>query len=759
MSPMSRSKASLLTSFLATSALAVAGLMPATAAEIAPSDDPFDGIDVITVVGTARSANEIAGSVTLLTPEMLARQAYTDINRILRAVPGVNLQEEEGYGLRPNIGLRGSGSDRSSKVLIMEDGVLQAPAPYAAPAAYYFPISARMSAVEITKGPGTVKYGPNTTAGAIHFFSTPIPDEASARATIFVTDLDRSIIHGWAGSKFETASLPFDVGYLVETYQDNADGFLKIERGETGFSLADYVVKLGLYSKAGAKHNQSLIFKYQHKDETSDQTYLGLSQNDFEIRPFARYAASQLDQMNNDHDTYQATHAIELSKNTRVTTIAYRTEFARNWEKLDRFDNSALSGSSACNSLDEILDDPLTCDQEFLVLAGPDGFTSPDDVLGIRQNNRSYYAQGIQSAVAHDFDLGNIHHSLTASLRYHEDEVDRFQEQDQYAMDNGVVIKTTDNAPGTQANRLSGAEAFSVYLDDRISFGDWKMTAGVRVEDVETQQTKWSGADRIDADITRQRSNSYTEILPSISVLYDATDQLTLLAGAHKGFAAASVGSKEDQDPEEAVIYEAGGRYNGDNAAVEIIGFFNDYSNLTGECTNSTGGSECDIGDSFNAGEVDVYGIEIVASLDLAIGTAWEMPVSLAYTNTNSNIRSTFDSGFFGQVAAGDELAYVPEHQLNLTLGLAKGAWRIDSSANYVSETRSQAGQGSIPANQLIAARTIVDLTASYELREGVMLRVKAENLFDETYAAARQPYGLRPGKPREIFAGVTLDF
>ncbi|MEE9328818.1 MAG: TonB-dependent receptor plug domain-containing protein, partial [Parvularculaceae bacterium] len=126
-----RSTASLLTSLLAATALSSAGLAPAIAAEIAPSDDPFDGIDVITVVGTARSANDIAGSVTLLTPEVLARQAYTDINRILRAVPGVNLQEEEGYGLRPNIGLRGSGSDRSSKVLIMEDGVLQAPAPYA----------------------------------------------------------------------------------------------------------------------------------------------------------------------------------------------------------------------------------------------------------------------------------------------------------------------------------------------------------------------------------------------------------------------------------------------------------------------------------------------------------------------------------------------------------------------------------------------------------------------------------------------------
>ncbi len=760
------------------SAVSLAALMPFAGPAYGEEDanSALNNIDILTVVGVARSVNDVAGSITYIPPEKLEIQQYTDIHRILRQVPGVNIQEEDGFGLRPNIGLRGSGLDRSSKVLIMEDGVLMAPAPYSAPSAYYFPFAARMNAVEVTKGPSTVKYGPFTTAGAIQFFSTPIPDETAAHVTFLASSQDRNIVHAWTGGKFAVDQLPFDVGVLLETYQDNGDGFKQIERdpnADTGFSLQDYVGKFGLYSKEDAATPQSLEFKIQYSDERSNETYLGLTENDVRSRPFVRYNASALDQINTEHYTYQLTHNIEFNDSFRLTTIAYNTDFARNWEKLDRFDNSdpffddpmlnALENDArrgGCDSLNEILVAPTACATEFQVLQGPEGLVSPDDVLGIRQNNRSYYTYGVQTAANINFNALGFDHDVVASIRYHEDEVDRFQEQDQYRIDNGVIVRTTDNAPGTQANRLSKSEALSIYIEDTFYRGPVAVTGGVRFESVETHQQRWNTPDRTLAPDS-VRENSYDIFLPALSVLVDVSDNFSLLAGAHRGFAPASVSSLT-QDPEESIAYEAGGRFVSNAVNFEVIGFFNDYSNLIAECTNSTGGSECEIGDTDNAGEVDVYGLEVVASTDLAEAfnsdAGLSFPLAVTYTYTGTEFQTSVDSDIFGDITVGDEVPYVPNHQFYVSAGVNGERWGVTADLNYVAETRGLPGQGVIPVLELIDARTIIDLAAHYEIKEGVRLRLKVENLLDNEYVASRRPYGARPGKPREIFGGISID-
>jgi Fe(3+) dicitrate transport protein len=55
------------------------------------------------IFGNKYVAKNRTGSAYYISPKELKKFNYTDINRVLRAVPGVTFYEEDGFGLRPNI--------------------------------------------------------------------------------------------------------------------------------------------------------------------------------------------------------------------------------------------------------------------------------------------------------------------------------------------------------------------------------------------------------------------------------------------------------------------------------------------------------------------------------------------------------------------------------------------------------------------------------------------------------------------------------
>jgi Fe(3+) dicitrate transport protein len=198
-------------------------------------------------------------------------------------------------------------------------------------------------------------------------------------------------------------------------------------------------------------------------------------------------------------------------------------------------------------------------------------------------------------------------------------------------------------------------------------------------------------------------------------------------------------------------------------ARLEAIAFFNDYDNLVGTCTASTGGG-CNIGDQFDGGQVEVKGLELSAGYDVGASSedgSLGVPISLVYTYTDAQFGSNFTSGYgpWGNVVSGDELPHMPEHQLTLNLGLDAAQWELNLGVNYVAKARATAGQGAILENHLVNERWLLDLSAAWNLNANLSLFANVQNLTDEVYNVAFSPAGARPGAPRNFLGGVKLRF
>ena len=701
--------------------------------------------DRVTVVGSKEAALRIPGSAHVISLEELEKYQHTDVHRILRQVPGVNVQEEDGFGLRPNIGLRGTGVERSQKVTLMEDGVLIAPAPYSAPSAYYSPTAGRMEAFEVRKGTAAVRQGPQSNGGVINYVSSSIPGQFSGRLQLTAGDYSLGKLHGLAGGSWD------HFGFLVETFQQETSGFKELDGGgDTGFELSDYMVKARFNTSYNARVYQDLEIKLGRTEQDGDETYLGLTREDFNRNPYRRYRGSARDNIDAEHEQVQLRWFVRPSERFDVTTTLYRNDFFRNWYKTE----STLGTSNR-----SILSDPTRYSEELAILRGE--IDSVDDAVLLRNNRRDYYSEGLQSVAAFHWDRKDVSHRLEVGVRLHRDEEDRFQEDDLYAMRGGDLVLTGAGAPGSQSNRVGQANALAFFVQDEISVGRFTFSPGVRFERIETERFDYGRSDpeRTGASLST-RENEVDVVVPGLGVDYRLENGWSVFGSAHRGFAPPSPSSTLEVDAEESVNYELGARFSRGSHRFEAIVFVNDYSNLLGADTLSGGGTGS--GDQFNGGAVDVQGLELSFTTDLLRKNRLAVPLRASYTYTEAEFGTNFTTSFADwapRVEVGDELPYLPNHQLYAEVGLELQRFRVYLSGNYVGEARTSAGSGAISADELLEDHLVFDLSAQFDLFQRYRLFAQVQNLNDEVYVAALRPYGLRPGMPRTLLVGFGLRF
>ncbi|WP_455168855.1 TonB-dependent receptor family protein, partial [Aegicerativicinus sediminis] len=574
------------------------------------------------IFGNKYVAKNRTGSAYYLSPEELKTFNYTDINRVLKTVPGVNLYEEDGFGLRPNISLRGTSPERSAKISLMEDGVLISPAPYSASSAYYFPSVARMEAVEILKGSSQVQYGPFTTGGAINMISTQIPNSFKGGVNASLGSFNTARLHAKIGDS------KTNFGYMVEYLNYNSDGFKNLLNDKnTGFDINEVVGKFRINSNPEAKIYQALEAKFQYSDEVSNETYLGLTESDFSESPFNRYAGSQKDQMNADHIQFMLTHTLNFNKNLRITTNGYYNEFKRNWYKLDDiiFDGNKQGISS-------VVSNPSDFSNHLSIVRGD--LNTDEDALLVKANNRRYISKGVQSKFDYHWYGDNTFHDLEIGVRFHYDQEDRYQWEDGYSILDAIMTKTSDGEKGAQGNRISSANAFATYAMYKLKINNLTLTPGIRYENIKLNRTDFGSSDpnRTGLDIS-ERENTVDVFIPGLGFNYAITDLVSIFGGIHKGFSPPS--NQPGEKAEESVNYELGSRFTYGKLRGELVGFYNDYSNLLGSDLAATGGTGSL--DQFNAGEVIVNGLELLLNYNLMPqNSKFSLPITFGYTYTNS---------------------------------------------------------------------------------------------------------------------------
>ena len=624
----------------------------------------------------------------------------------------------------------------AQKIAIMEDGILISPAPYSASSAYYFPSVARMQAIEVLKGSSQIQYGPYTTGGAINFVSTEIPEKFRGKISTSFGSFKTGQTHATIGNSSEK------FGYMFEILNYNSDGFKSLNDDlNTGFDINEITSKIKFVPKT-PNIDQSFELKFHTYDEISNETYLGLTETDFQKNPYLRYPGSEKDKMSAEHKQYVLTHELFVNEKIKITSNFYENRFKRNWYKLDDVvhDNNS-------QKISKVISNPSQFSEHLKILSGELDY---ENALKVKANNREYISRGIQTKIDyHWYGKNESFNDLELGIRIHYDKEDRFQWEDIYNINNGFMALESYGEKGSQGNRISFANSFASYIMYKYKFKGLTISPGLRYESIKLGRDDFGKSNPLrNIENLSTRENKVSVLIPGVGFNYTFSNNLSVFGGIHKGYS--PPGSSDGQKAEESVNSELGIRFSTKKLNGEIIAYRNDYSNLLGNDLAATGGfGEMD---PFNAGKALVNGFEVLLNTSISK----YVPISFSYTLTDAKFLTSFGStqDIWGEVNNGDQIPYIPKHQFSSSLSYRISKLDINLNASYNGKFSTLAN-----GTEEISSYLILDLSMKYRIKKDIFLKSKILNLLDKKYAVSKAPAGLRPGHPFGIYTGIEYKF
>ncbi len=674
------------------------------------------------VLTSAEVAERIPGSIDIIDSEVLKNSRALTSTEVLRKVAGINLRDEEGFGLRPNIGIRGLNPTRSTKVLLLEDGIPLTYAPYGDNASYYHPPIDRFESIEVVKGSGQILYGPQTIGGVVNYI-TPTPP-VDREGSITLTGGNRSYFNGHLGYGDTLGNTGLLFGFTRKQGQGS--------RENTRSGLNDFNFK----SVTTVSTRQALTGKFNYYAEDSNVTYSGLREDEFRADP--RQNPFRNDFFYGNRVGASLTHALVFNPDVVLTTNLYGSYFRRHWWRQSSNSNERPNDSA----------DPLC-----------GGMTNLSTTCGIQGRLRRYIFGGIEPRLRITKPLSGRRNELELGFRIHFEDQERLQKNgDRATSRDGVIVENNERSN----------QAYSAFVQNRFNLGNLTVTPGLRIEHV-----KYRRSNRL---LNVSGKTQLTQLVPGIGVSFNPSGKLTVFAGVHRGFAPPrtedvinnTTGGSIDLDPELSWNYEAGLRARPYSVVrMEATFFRMDYENQIVPASLAGG-----VGSTFtNGGKTLHQGFEVSVSMDTSsvLRRRYNFFLRTAYTFVPlaefRGVRFSNVPGFATVSVMGNRLPYAPRQLVNATAGFSHSSG-LNSFVEGV-YVGSQFGEDlnridPISANGqtgLIPSYTIWNATLNYKLeRFDTTLFVTAKNVFDRLYIADRTR-GLLPGPPRGIQAGFKFEF
>lgn len=761
-----------------------AALAEAANADDAALDAAAGTPEIVVTAIVPQERRLMPGSLDVVDRAQIEQRAPITLRDQLIAIPGINVVEEDAGGLALNIGIRGLDPRRSSRILLMEDGVPISLAPYGDPAAHYAPPVERVERIEVVRGSGQILYGPQTVGGMINFITTPVPTDGP-----MVRGEARGGTRGFYGVQAAAGTGTEKAGFLLEGTARGGDG---IRRGH-GFDVWEVLAKGRVM--LGTDHE--LRVRASHYEERSNISETMLGELEYAADPF-QAPTGQFDRFNQDRTHLQASHIWTPSETVRLTTTGYwvrtfRASFrqtdkpggwndeaderglATGWQVLDRCfdedDPAPGTGGSADNAI--TLQAATAC--------------------GGRWRPRRFHYYGVESRLDADHNLFGLENNLTAGARWHQERIqrDQFRSPDPAIRDLAFAQTLTGGAHREDA--AIDVRALSGYIQNSTRIGALTITGGARIEHVNTA-TLIRRASSTAVNIAVEQTD--TVVLPGLGAVWQVAPGTEIFAGVHAGFApprpSRDIGTEGPAPvaPERSTNWELGVRSQpaaGISLAATL--FQTDFREIV---ISSAAGR------FINGGRSRQAGLEVAGRIDTApltgsehnfwLQSAWTFVPTAKFLTTSDAAFSAGDSGVIGApcedgdgcfngngIIADTRLPYAPRHTLSLTVGYRhpagvearfgldhRGSQQPDPFARVLDTTINATGCSDATCSGLagpIPAVTLFNAGLSVTPGEGrVTFFATATNLFDKLYLASRVD-GMVAGQPQTIVGGVRVRY